>query len=71
MKLTRVSITILFLIILTVLYFVFKTTEGFKASGPACGLGFEGCSQGEKCMNGFCDSVQKPCLPKNELPVYS
>jgi len=70
MKLNRVTIIIASLIIIVVLYFVFKTKEGFKASGPACGLGFQGCSQDEKCMNGFCDSVKKPCLPKNELPVY-
>jgi hypothetical protein len=52
------------------LYYVVRITEGFKASGPQCGLGLQGCSQDEKCMNGYCDSLKQPCLPKNELDVY-
>lgn len=70
MKLTRVSMILLILVISFALYYIFRTTEGFRASGPACGLGFPDCKDGEKCMNGFCDSTEKPCLAKNELPVY-
>ncbi len=54
------------------LYFVFSTTEGFRAlmPGDRCGVDLKGCPNERKCMNGICYSTDKPCLGKNELPVY-
>ncbi len=34
-----------------------------------CGIGFEPCADGQKCMNGYCKSTAKPALGKTELPV--
>ena len=54
------------------LYFVFRTTDGFKAEmdGDRCGIDLKGCPSNRKCMNGVCYTTNKPCLPGNELPVY-
>ncbi len=34
-----------------------------------CGIGYEPCTEGQKCMNGYCKSTAKPALGKTELPV--
>jgi hypothetical protein len=72
MKIPRFSGLLILLAIVVVLYFVFSTTEGFLAvmPGDRCGVDLKGCPDSRKCMNGICYSTDKPCLGKNELPVY-
>jgi hypothetical protein len=41
-------------------------TEGKDAQ---CGIGFPSCSDGKKCMNGYCKSVDIPVIKGTQLEV--
>jgi hypothetical protein len=43
--------------------------EGF-ANPKSCGVGMPSCSNGTRCMNGFCQSDKPPHLPPTTLPVF-
>jgi hypothetical protein len=72
MKLSRLFIVAILLVIALFVYFVFKPSEGFRGlmAGDRCGVDLKGCPNERKCMNGICYSTDKPCLGKNELPLY-
>ena len=74
MKISKRSLLyfMVFFISLGCLYVIFGYTEGFLAvmPGDRCGVDLKGCPNERKCMNGICYSTDKPCLGKNELPVY-
>jgi hypothetical protein len=43
--------------------------EGFTNPSP-CGVGMPSCSNGTRCINGFCKSDNLPQLPPTTLPVF-
>ena len=38
-------------------------------AGIPCGVDLPGCSEGKKCINGFCKGVTIPPLPETGLPI--
>ena len=71
MKVSNTMWVIILILTYVLLYFIFRTTEGFLAIMPGdhCGVDIKACPSNRKCMNGVCYSTNKPCLPNNELDI--
>jgi hypothetical protein len=65
----RLKQLIVIALIVTILYFTCKTSEGFMDAGR-CGVDLPSCSKGLRCINGYCKSDVAPVIPPySDLPL--
>jgi hypothetical protein len=65
----RLKQLIVIALIVTILYFTCKTSEGFMDAGR-CGVDLPSCSNGLRCINGYCKSDVAPVIPPySDLPL--
>lgn len=78
MQLFEMGMVLFFIVVIVaLLYMNYRTMEGFLngsaygTNAPRCGVEFPACTNGTKCINGYCAANAPPTFPKDSgLPVF-